>query len=175
MLTILILVGIVLQSTWVTADEISVRRLGSTQKRPKLRPGHVQGDVVSYSYVPNKRWTRQEACGILPYLCEYGLQKHKDGTPLKSYHRENIRRIDMVSRWSTAIMLYPRRLSYRDEIINLMIRAYQHRQLFVLRDYWKPGDNHEPFDKTLDILETLWTNRDKVLTNPEGDKATGRQ
>jgi hypothetical protein len=174
-LTILILVGIVLQSTSVSADEISLRRLDSTQKRSKLRPGYVQGDVVSYSYVPNKRWPRREACGILPYLCEYGLQKHKDGTPLKSYHRENIRRIDMVSHWSTAVMLYPRRRSYRDEIINLMIRAYQHRQLFVLRDYWRPGDNHEPFDNTLDILETLWTNRDKVLTNPEGDKATGRQ
>jgi hypothetical protein len=56
-----------------------------------------------------------------------------------------------------------------------MIRAFQHRQLFILRDYWKPGDKHGPFDKTWDILKTLWEQRDKVLVNPEGDKATGRQ
>lgn len=173
-LTILILVGILWHPTTVTAEEISLSRLDSTQNRPKLRSGYVQGDVVSYSYVPNKRWTRQEACGILPYLCEYGLQKHKDGTPLKSYHRENIRRIDMVSRWSTAVMLYPRRRSYRDEIINLMIRCFKNRQLIVLRVYWSPREP-DPYSQAVDLLETLWAKRNMVLTSPEGDRATGRQ
>ena len=162
----------------------SAGRSGAEAKKPdpnaplvlrELGDGFVQGDVVSYSYVPNRHWTLEQAKGILPYLCEYELMAWSGDKPLEAFHEENIRRIDLASQWSTAIMFYARRLRFQDEIINLMIRAYQHRQLFVLRDYWKPGDDHEPFDKTLDILETLWANRDKVLTNPEGDKATGRQ
>jgi len=173
-LTILVLVGILLQATSVTADESGPARLDSVQDRSDLRPGYVQGDVVSYSYVPNKRWTRRQACGILPYLCEYGLQKHQDDIPLRTYHQENIRRIDMVSRWSTAVMLYPRRRSYRDEIINLMIRCFKNRQLIILRVYWSPGEP-DPYSQAVDLLQTLWAKRNKVLTSPEGDRATGRQ
>lgn len=139
-----------------------------------LPPGYVQGDVVSYSYVPIKSWTREEGIGIVPYLCEYGLMKMDDHYPLTDFHAENIRRIDIASQWSTAIMLYARRDSWHDEIINLMIRCHSKRQLIVLRNYWKPGEAN-PFQNALNILTTLWTNRDTVLTNPEGDQATGRQ
>ncbi len=140
-----------------------------------LGGGFVQGEVVSYSYVPNWHWTPEEAQGILPYLCEYELMSWAGGRPLEAFHEENVRRIDIAGQWSTAIMFYARRLEYRDEIIRLMLRAYGHRQLFILRDYWQPGDKHEAFDKTTDILETLWASRDEVLVGPEGDRATGRQ
>lgn len=141
-----------------------------------LPPGYVQGEgVVTYSYVPNKYWTPAEARGVLPYLCEYELIAWDDDKPLEDFHAENVRRIDLASQWSTCIMFNARQLHFRDEIINLMIRAYQHRQLFILRDYWQPGDKHAPFEKTRDILQELWDHRDRVLTNPEGDKATGRQ
>jgi hypothetical protein len=140
-----------------------------------LGDGFVKGDVVSYSYVPNRHWTIDEAKGILPYLCEYELMAWSGDKPLEAFHKENIRRIDLASQWSTATMFYARRLDFRDEIIRLMLRAYQHRQLFIFRDYWQPGDNHQPFDKTIDILETLWARRDEYLGNPEGDRATGRQ
>jgi len=140
-----------------------------------LGDGFVAGDVVSYSYVPIRHWSPDEAIGILPYLCEYELMAWSGDKPLDAFHKENVRRIDLASQWSTAIMFYARRSDFRDEIIRLMIRAYRHRQLFILRDYWQPGDDHEPFDKTVDILETLWRSRDEVLTDPEGDKATGRQ
>ncbi|NLE58828.1 MAG: hypothetical protein GX616_10740 [Planctomycetes bacterium] len=139
-----------------------------------LPPGYVQGDVVSYSYVPIKSWTREEGIGVVPYLCEYGLMKMDDHYPLTDFHAENIRRIDIAGQWSTAIMLYARRNSWHDEIINLMIRCHSKRQLIVLRNYWKPGEAN-PFQNALNILTTLWTNRDTVLTNPEGDQATGRQ
>ncbi|HEV58211.1 MAG TPA: hypothetical protein ENN87_12080 [Phycisphaerales bacterium] len=137
--------------------------------------GFVKGDVVSYSYVPNRTWTPDEAQGVLPYLCEYELMAWAGGEPLEAFHDENIRRIDLAGQWSTAIMFYARRLDFRDEIIRLMLRAYRHRQLFILRDYWRPGDRNEPFDKTRDILETLWAQRDRMLVSPEGDRATGRQ
>ena len=71
----------------------------------ELPPGYVQGDeVVSYSYVPNRRWSRQEALGILPYLFEYGLFAWHDDRPLETFHQENVRRIDLASQWSTAMM-----------------------------------------------------------------------
>ncbi|MBN2138507.1 MAG: hypothetical protein JW720_11935 [Sedimentisphaerales bacterium] len=151
----------------------------STQENPygirALPGGFVKADVVSYSYVPNRYWTLQEAKGILPYLCEYGLMAWSGDEPLEAYHSENVRRIDLASQWSTAIMLYARRLDFRDEIINLMLRAYRYRQLCILRDYWEPGNDNEPFDKTSDLLTVLWTGRDKLFVSPEGDRATGRQ
>jgi hypothetical protein len=136
-----------------------------------LPPGCVQGDVVSYSYVPNKNWGLQ-GYEILPYLCEYGLMQWDDY--LEDFHAENIRRIDIASQWSTAIMLYARESTWRDEMINLMIRCFKNRQLIILRNYWKPGEP-DTYANTVDILETLWASRDIVLTNPEGDQATGRQ
>lgn len=66
-----------------------------------LPPGHVRGDVVSYSYVPIRTWTPKEGCGILPYLFEYSLMAFEAGRPLKDFHEENIRRIDIASQWST--------------------------------------------------------------------------
>lgn len=140
----------------------------------KLPAGYVRGDVVSYSYVPNRYWGKAEGYGILPYLFEYGLMAHKDGTALEKFHEENIRRIDLASQWSTAIMLYPRQPEYRDEIVNLMIRCFKHRQLIILSDYFKP-DDEKPLRKTIAILEKLWANKDRKLTNPEGDQATGLQ
>ncbi len=143
----------------------------------KLPPGYVRGEVVSYSYVPNRRWGRAESIGILPYLFEYALLTMKDGTPLEQYHTENVRRIDMVSQWSTAVMLYPRHDEYHDEIIRLMIRCFRRRQLIVLSDsvdHDQP-DNPNNYRKLTHILDTLWASRDKDLTNPEGDRATGRQ
>lgn len=140
-----------------------------------LPDGFVKGDAVTYSYVPNRYWTLKEAKGVLPYLCEYELMAWSGKKPLDAYHDENVRRIDLASQWSTAIMFYARRLDFRDEIINLMLRAYRHRQLFILRDYWQPKDDHEPFDKTSDILATLWAGKDREFANPEGDRATGRQ
>ncbi len=139
-----------------------------------LPPGYVQGDVVSYSYVPNKRWTLEEGKGKLPYLCEYGLMKHSDGIPLETYHKENVRRIDMASQWSTMIMFYARRPEYRDELVRLMLRAYSRRQLFCIRSYWSPEDP-EPYANGFELLEYLWKCRDDVLVNEEGNSATGRQ
>ncbi len=139
-----------------------------------LPPGFVRGDVVSYSYVPNKRWTLEEGKGILPYLCEYGLMKHDDRVPLETFHDENVRRIDMASQWSTMIMLYARRPEYRDELVRLMLRAYGKRQLLCLRDCWSPKDP-EPYGNSADLLLHLWRHRDDELTNAEGDRATGRQ
>lgn len=142
----------------------------------ELPRGYVQGDeVVSYSYVPNKRWAPQEALGILPYLFEYGLFAWDDDKPLETFHKENVRRIDLASQWSTAIMFYARRPQFRDAIICLMIRAFDRRQLIILRDYWQPGDAHGPFDNTRGILDTLWANRDDPFVSPEGEAATGRQ
>ncbi|MDH4239614.1 MAG: hypothetical protein OEW48_08635 [Phycisphaerae bacterium] len=140
----------------------------------KLQQGFVYGDVVSYSYVPIRHWSPQQGIGILPYLFEYNLMEHKDGTPLETFHEENIRRIDIASQWSTAIMLYPRKPEYRDEIINLMLRCFKNRQLIILADY----HNHSTetsYEKVRSILDKLWMNRDKSLTNPEGDSATGRR
>ena len=142
----------------------------------EMPPGYVQGDeVISHSYVPNKTWSREEALGRLPYLFEYELFAWQGDRPLEDQHEENVRRIDLASQWSTAIMFYARKLEFRDEIIRLMIRAFNHRQLIILRDYWQPGSENEPFDKTRDILQTLWTQRSGTLVSPEGDKATGRQ
>lgn len=152
---------------------------GNTEEAPygvrALPGGFVEGDVVSHAYVPIRRWSPEEARGLLPYLCEYELMAWSGDKPLSAFHEENVRRIDLASQWSTAIMFYARRADFRDEIINLMLRAYQHRQLFILRDYWKPGDPQAPFGNAVDILETLWRKRDQALTNPEGDQATGRQ
>jgi hypothetical protein len=146
----------------------------STNTTPKA--GFVQGDVVSYSYVPIRTYSPQEGIGILPYLFEYNLMMHQDGTPLEHFHKENVRRIDIASRWSTAIMLYPRHAEYRDEIINLMLLAFRHRQLIILANYYdRQNKDGGPYNNVKSILEKLWANRDKVLVNPEGDRATGRQ
>ncbi len=136
--------------------------------------GFVRGDVVSYSYVPIRHWSPKEGIGILPYLFEYNLQAHKDGTKLESFHDENIRRIDIASEWSTAIMLYPRQPEYRDEIINLMLRCFKNRQLIIMADYHN-GLTESAYLKVRDILDKLWQDRDKTLVNPEGDTATGLQ
>ena len=159
-------VVVLTSATLCYADRYGVQALGR---------GFVKGDVVSYSYVPNRYWTLEEAKGILPYLCEYELMAWSGRLPLKAFHEENVRRIDLAAQWSTAMMFYARRLDFRDEIVRLMLRAYHHRQLFILRDYWRPDDEHEPFDKTIDILEALWAQRDTMLVSPEGDRATGRQ
>jgi len=39
----------------------------------KLPAGFVKGDIISYSCVPNKYWSRTEAMGIMPYLWKYAL------------------------------------------------------------------------------------------------------
>ncbi|MHC4309255.1 MAG: hypothetical protein ACYSSN_04870 [Planctomycetota bacterium] len=145
-----------------------------TPPAPSAQQGFVRGDVLSYSYVPIRHWSPRQGIGILPYLFEYNLMAQKDGTPLESFHNENIRRIDIASRWSTAIMLYPRQPEYRDEIINLMLNCYKNRQLIILVDY----HNHSTatsYEKVRAILNKLWQNRNKILTNPEGDTATGRR
>jgi len=142
----------------------------------KLPPGFVRGDVVSYSYVPIRHWIPKEGIGILPYLFEYNLQQHKDGTPLESYHSENIRRIDIASQWSTVIMLYPRHPEYRDEIINLMLRVFRRRQVIVLANYYdRQGKDGGPYNNVRHILEKLYESRDEPIVSPEGDRATGRQ
>lgn len=142
----------------------------------KLPPGYVRGDVVSYSYVPIRTWTPKEGIGVLPYLFEYRLMAFDDRNSLEHYHRENVRRIDIASQWSTAIMLYARHDEWRDEIINLMIRCFRHRQLIVLANYYdRQARDGGPYNNVENILEKLWENRDRVLVNPEGDRATGRQ
>jgi len=140
----------------------------------KLPQDFVRGDVVSYSYVPIRHWSPQQGIGFLPYLFEYNLMEHKDGTPLENFHDENIRRIDIASRWSTAIMLYPRQTEYRDEIINLMLRCFRNRQLIILADYHNRSTTAS-YEKVRAILDKLWQNRDKILTNPEGDSARGQR
>src|SRR3990172_677240 len=141
---------------------------------PKLPLGFVRGDVVSYSYVPIRHWSPKEGIGILPYLFEYNLQAHKDGTPLEAFHDENIRRIDIASKWSTVIMLYPRQPEYRDEIINLMLRCFKNHQLIIMADY-HDGLTESAYLKVRDLLDKLWQDRDKTLVSPEGDMATGLQ
>ena len=146
------------------------------QDADKLPAGYVQGDVVSYSYVPIRTWSPREGIGILPYLFEYNLMAHQDGRPLEEFHAENIRRIDIAGQWSTAIMLYPRHAEYRDEIINLMLRCFSHRQLIVLANYYdRQGKDGGPYNNVRAILEKLWESRDKALVSPEGDRATGQQ
>ncbi|NLE60084.1 MAG: hypothetical protein GX616_17160 [Planctomycetes bacterium] len=144
----------------------------------KLAPGYVSGDVISHSYVPIRTWTPKEGIGILPYLFEYNLMRWSGDQRLETFHAENIRRIDIASKWSTAIQLYNRFDYYHDEIINLMIRCFRNRQLIILSA--RPGDERKDKEKDahanlIAILTTLWQNRDKELTSPEGDKATGRQ
>jgi hypothetical protein len=139
----------------------------------KLPAGLVRGDVVSYSYVPNRQWGRAEACGILPYLFEYALMKCEDGwDPLEKWHAENIRRIDMASQWSTAITLSVRYERYTDEIINLMVRCFRNRQLIILGAEEDANDSHRVFRG---LLSKLWQRRDQPIISPEGDGATGRQ
>jgi hypothetical protein len=141
-----------------------------------LPPGYVRGDIVSYSYVPIRTWTPREGIGILPYLFEYHLIQHDDRWPLESFHAENVRRIDIASRWSTAIMLPVRHEEDCDELINLMMRCFHNRQLLVMADYYS-RDKQEatPYRYLRTILNKLWRDRDRVLASPEGDKATGQQ
>jgi len=118
-----------------------------------LPPGHVRGDVVSYSYVPIRTWTPKEGIGILPYLFEYSLIAFANGRPLEDFHAENVRRIDIASQWSTAIMLYARKDAWRDEIIRLMLRAYSRRQLIVLANYFdRQKKDGGPYSNTQHIL-----------------------
>jgi hypothetical protein len=142
----------------------------------KLPAGYVKGEVISYAYVPIRSWSPREGIGILPYLFEYNLTAHADGQPLEKFHAENLRRIDIASQWSTAIMLYARHARYRDEIINLMLRCFRQRQLIVLANYYDRKDKDgAPYHNVQAILEKLWENRDRTLVSPEGDRATGRQ
>jgi hypothetical protein len=151
-------------------------RAGEEGGACELPPGHVRGDVVSYSYVPIRTWRPEEGIGILPYLFEYRLITFEDDKPLERFHAENVRRIDVASRWSTAIMLYARHGEWRDEIIHLMIRAFRHRQLIVLANYYdRKHKDGGPYNNVQAILDKLWENRDRELVNPEGDRATGRQ
>lgn len=148
----------------------------STPAGETLPPGYVRGDVVSYSYVPNRYWARAEAFGICPYLFEYGLTKWKSDTPLETFHAENIRRIDMVSKWSTVIGLCNRHREWQDEVVNLMIRCFRNRQLILLPARPNPQKpEKDSFNHFVALLERLWKDRDKVLVSPEGDRATGRQ
>lgn len=140
-----------------------------------LPPGYVQGDVVSYSYVPIRTWSPKEGIGVLPYLFEYNLMAFDDRQPLETLHAENVRRIDIAGRWSTAIQLYNRYDNYRDEIINLMIRCHRNRQLIILSARPSNKEGRNGFETLGNILEKLWANRDIELVNPEGDRATGRQ
>ncbi len=169
-----VLVSMVTGTSCLAADNAVTARDSTAEKLP---PGYVRGDVVSYSYVPIRHWSPKEGIGILPYLFEYNLMEQKDGTSLGQYHQENIRRIDIASQWSTAIMLYPRHLEYRDEIINLMIRCFKRRQLIILSNYYdeEAKSNVKQYDRVREILQQLWRDRDKILISPEGDRATGLQ
>lgn len=143
-----------------------------------LPEGFVRGDVVSYSYVPIHTYRPDEAIGVLPYLWEYYLMKWDGKHPLTHHHAENLRRIDIASQWSTAIMLYARYDEWHDELINLMLRCYRNRQLIIMADYW-PGKDVEPgappYQNLAHILTTLWEGRGREFVSPEGDRATGLQ
>lgn len=153
---------------------LSLQLSGPTHADEPLAPGYVKGDVISHSYVPIRHWSPKEGLGVLPYLFEYCLMEHNDDVPLETFHKENVRRIDIASQWSTAIMLYARKPHYRDEIINLMIRSFKHRQLIILRDYYSEK-NATQYENARSILDKLWQNRNNKLSNPEGDTATGQQ
>ncbi len=132
--------------------------------------------MLSHSYVPIRTWSPREAVGKLPYLFEYSLMLWDAVSPLESHHRENIRRIDIAARWSTAIMLTARSASWRDELINLMLRCYRHRQLIVFANYYdRARKDGGPYNNVRGILEKLWEGRDRTFVSPEGDRATGRQ
>jgi hypothetical protein len=141
-----------------------------------LPPGCVRGEVVSHSYVPIRACPPKAGVGILPYLMEYYLMKWSGDRPLAAYHAENLRRIDIASQWSTAIMLYARKDEWRDELIHLMVRAFHRRQLLVIRCYYeskRPADDQ--YLQFRHLLEKLWEHRDRELVSPEGQRATGRQ
>ncbi len=139
-------------------------------------PGYVRGDVISHSYVPIRTWRPKEGLGILPYLFEYSLMAFDDRNPLEHHHAENIRRIDIASRWSTAIMLYARHDHFRDELIRLMIRCFRNRQLIILANYHsRQAKDGGPYNNVVHLLDELWANRDRHFVSPEGDRATGRQ
>ncbi|NLX14676.1 MAG: hypothetical protein GXY44_13625 [Phycisphaerales bacterium] len=130
----------------------------------KLPNGFVHGDVVSHSYVPIRNWTPKDGIGVLPYLFEYSLMAWHGDKPFEEYHAENIRRIDIVSKWSTAIQLYNRYNYFHDELINLMIRCHKNRQLIIYSAVPNIKDpENNSFRNLIAILETLWANRDKVL------------
>ncbi len=154
---------------------VGIFSVATPAKAEDLPPGFVQGDVVSYSYVPNKTFSPQESIGKLPYLVEYYLLQWTGSDPLEAFHEENIRRIDIVSQWSTAISLYNRYYYFRDEIINLMIRGFRNRQLIILSARPNTDPEKNAHQNLIDILELLWANRDTVLVSPEGDTATGQQ
>lgn len=154
---------------------VSVAR-GAAASAEVLPAGFVRGDVVSHSYVPVRTWSPRQGTGRLPYLFEYSLMAWEGKRPLAEFHAENIRRIDIASAWSTAIMLYPRYGEWRDEIIHLMLRCFRHRQLVVMASYYRDGPGeHVQYATLRGILDTLWQSRDTVLTSPEGDRATGRE
>ena len=142
-----------------------------------LPAGFVRGDVVSHSYVPIRTWRPSEGIGILPYLFEYSLLAWSGKQPLEEFHGENIRRIDIASRWSTAILLYAREPEWRDEMIRLMIRCFRNRQLIIFRCYHDGGEKRKGprYGNLRAILDRLWESRDTALVSPEGDRATGRQ
>jgi hypothetical protein len=168
--------GVVVHSVFVVAAIVLPGAPAGAASGRALPPGHVAGDVVSYSYVPIRTWRPEEGIGILPYLFEYSLMACRDGEPLEHFHAENVRRIDIASQWSTAIMLYARHDEWHDEIINLMLRCYRHRQLIVFANYYdRRVKDGGAYNNARHILETLWRQRDAVLTSPEGDRATGRQ
>ncbi len=149
---------------------------GGEGMKGDLPAGYVRGDVVSYSYVPIRTWRPAEGIGKLPYLFEYNLMAFDNGRALEELHAENIRRIDIASQWSTAIMLYARKAEWRDEIINLMIRCFRNRELIVLANYHdRQRKDGGAYENVRQILERLWEKRDEVLVSPEGDRATGRQ
>ncbi|HQK92294.1 MAG TPA: hypothetical protein PLD23_02245 [Armatimonadota bacterium] len=141
-----------------------------------LPPGFVQGDVISHSYVPIHTWAPEEGIGVLPYLLEYHLMAADFDAPLEQLHAENVRRIDIASQWSTAILLHARYDEWREELIRLMLRCYGHRQLIVFANYHDRGRRDGgPYGNVERLLLSLWERRDERLTNAEGDSATGRQ
>ncbi len=169
---IIIAASLLASTTLLGQSPVRAGRAGDDEKLP---PGYVRGDVVSYSYVPIRTWSPKEGIGIIPYLYEYGLMASEDSKPLEPFHAENIRRIDIASQWSTAIQLGNRRDDYRDEVINLMIRCFAKRQLIILSARPSKNAQKDSAGNLLRILEKLWADRNKTLTNPEGDQATGHQ
>jgi hypothetical protein len=171
-----VMVGIGVPSALSAEPGPAASKPAAVNPGERLPQGHVRGDVISYSYVPIRTWSPREGIGILPYLFEYSLVTFDDRNPLESFHAENCRRIDIASKWSTAIMLPVRHDQWRDELINLMIRCFRNRELIILADYYSTEDKaNRPYSMARAILDKLWEDRDAVLVNPEGDRATGRQ
>ncbi|MGQ9591065.1 MAG: hypothetical protein ACUVYA_12310 [Planctomycetota bacterium] len=90
--------------------------------------------------------------------------------PLEDSRAEDVRRIDIASRWATAIMLAARCGEWRDALIHLVLLTFRRRRLIVIRGYHEAHRraaeaSRGPYANLRGILGRLWASCEEVLTN----------